>query len=143
MTTWHTYGYGICTDEITTKDVKRLENLLEQAPDYNEYLQESLQRHRIEDPTWEDYMEADEDYNLGLPTILREVIEEAEGIELEACDDFEGRRFLLYCPRYPWHLSVEDSKLTEDRCRELFEKYIRILTDEKLNIDYQSVQNGG
>ena len=19
-TTWHTYGYGICTDEITTKD---------------------------------------------------------------------------------------------------------------------------
>lgn len=137
MSSWITYGYGICTDEITTKDVKRLEDLLELAPDYHGYLQESLQRRGIESPTWEDYMEADKDYNLGLPTILREVIAEAEWVELETCDNFEGRRFLLYCPKYPWNISVKESKLTKDGCRELFEKYVQILTDEKVDIDYQ------
>lgn len=142
-TTWHTYGYGICTDEITTKDVKRLEDLLELAPDYCEHLQDILQYCGIENPTWEDYIEADGFCTCGLPSILGEVIAEAEGVELELCDDFEGRSFLLYCPRYPWNLSVKDSKLTEDGCRELFEKYIRILTDEKVDIDYQSVENGG
>lgn len=141
--TWHTYGYGICTDDIATKDVKRLEVLLELAPDYRDYLQEILQDLGVENPTWDDYMNADQDYNLGLSTILREVISEAEGVELEACDDIEGHRFLLYCPRYPWHFSVKDNKLTEDGCKELFKKYVRILTDQDVDIDYQSVENGG
>ncbi len=31
--TWHNYGYGICVDDIKTQDVKRMQALLELAPE--------------------------------------------------------------------------------------------------------------
>ena len=31
-TTWHNYGYGICVDDIKTRDVTRLESMLKLAP---------------------------------------------------------------------------------------------------------------
>ena len=34
-TTWHNYGYGICVDDIKTKDVARLEQLLAMAPKFS------------------------------------------------------------------------------------------------------------
>lgn len=33
---WHNYGYGICTDDITERSIERLKNLLALAPEFNE-----------------------------------------------------------------------------------------------------------
>lgn len=143
MTTWHIYGYGICTDDILERDVKRLGTLIAMAPDYQSCIHEYFARKEIGEPTWDNYMETDVDYELGLPTIMREVIEEDAGIELTACEDFDGKKFLLYEPKYPWTCPYAEKNLTQDAIKALYEKYIRILTDEKIEIDFKSVENGG
>ena len=138
--TLHIYGYGICTSVIPTEDVKKLEAVLAFAPAYNECLQEYFKEREIAEPSWDDYMDTDVDYYLGLPSILREVIEEAEGIGLTACDNFDGDKFLLYEPKYPWNLPYAEKDLTEDKLREMFEKYVLILTDEEVEVEYHSIE---
>ena len=90
--TWHYYGFGICTDAIQTKDVERLQALLAKAPELEKEIQKWLTECGIEDPVWDDYMEYDQDYSLGLATIMKEVILEAEGIEMTACDSYDAGR---------------------------------------------------
>lgn len=140
MGTYHIYGLGVRTSTIPTEDVKRLERLLALAPSYNECLQEYFETQGIDEPSWKDYMDTDFDFQLGLPAILREVIEEAEGIDLTACDNFDGDKFLLYEPKYPWNLPYAEKDLTEDKLREMFEKYVRILTDEEVEVEYHSIE---
>ncbi len=143
MDTWHIYGFGFCTDQILTEDVKKLESLLALAPAYHENILECFKERGINDPTWDDYMEMDVDYGLGLPTILQEVIEEADGIRLTACDNYAGEKFLLYEPKYPWACPQAEKALTPETLKTIFEKYIHILTDWKVEIGYHSVENGG
>ena len=71
------------------------------------------------------------------------VIEEAEGITLTACNDCEGRKYLLYQPCYPWQLSDNTRELTQERLDTLFRKYVKMLTDEEVEVSYQEVENGG
>ena len=80
-TSWHNYGYGIRVDDIVCSDVERLEQLLTTAPDFSAKLHGWLSETGINEPVWEDYMEYDQDFCLGLATILKEVIEETEGIQ--------------------------------------------------------------
>lgn len=141
--TWHTYGYGVCVSEIKEPSVDRLQSLISMAPVYQQNIQEWFSDCGISEPTYEDYMEFDQDFRLGLATILKEVISEAENIELEACDSYDGRTYLLYCPEYPWNQTGRKQLTTEDAATELFQKYISVLTDEPINMDYQSVENGG
>lgn len=141
--TWHNYGYGICTDDIKTHSVERLENLLLLAPKFKAQVDEWLRKEDIKEPTWNDYMEFDEDYNLGLATLLKEVIEEAEGISLNACDDFEGTNYLMYQAKYPWSLTDIERNLTKEQVTEIFERYVGILTDEEILIADQEAENGG
>ena len=72
-----------------------------------------------------------------------EVILEAENVRLEACDSFEGKDYLLFCPDYPWNRNNQKQLMTEEAVDELFRKYIPVLTDIPIEIDYQSVENGG
>ncbi len=88
-------------------------------------------------------MEYDQDFRLGLATILKDVILEAENVRLEACDSFEGKDYLLFCPDYPWNRNNQKQLMTEEAVDELFRKYIPVLTDIPIEIDYQSVENGG
>lgn len=88
-------------------------------------------------------MDYDDDNQLGLATILRIVIEECEGIHLVACDDFAGREYLIFHQQYPWNMNTKELAMTKERLDKLFAKYISILTDEPLVIDYQVVENGG
>ena len=141
--TWHTYGYGIRVDHIKERSVERLENLLSMAPEYQKELHTWLEECEITEPTFEDYMEFDQDYNLGLATILKEVIHEAENIEFTACDDFSGRDYLIYEASYPWYFNKTKTLPTEEAAEELFRKYISILTDAPILIEYQGVENGG
>ena len=140
--TWHTYGYGICVDHIKERSVERLEKLLSMSPEYQKDIHTWLEDCEITDPTFEDYLEFDQDYNLGLATILKEVIREAEHIELTACDDLDCREYLIYEAGYPWFFSKTKILATEKETEDLFRKYIAILTDEPITVEYQGVENG-
>lgn len=140
---WHTYGYGICVSDITERSVERLQKLLAMAPDFQKAVQEWLDECEITEPIYEDYMDFDQDFRLGLATILKEVIRDVEGLELVACDSYDGKDYLLYCPSYPWYQNGSKQLETEEEAEALFQKYVSILTDEPIEIGYQEVENGG
>ena len=141
--TYHTYGYGICVDDIKYNSVDKLKKLLGFAPQYEADINEWLEQNEIDNPTIEDYYEYDEDWCLGLASILKMVILEATGIEFSACNDFDGRQYLVYEPWYPWELPDSDRMLTKEQLNSVLAKYILVLTEEMPNIGYQSVENGG
>lgn len=89
------------------------------------------------------YIEFDQDYNLGLAYILQQVILETEDIEFTACNDFDGRIYLLYEPSYPWDMPDRDMSLKEQDIIKILAKYLRFLTDENIPVDYHSPENGG
>ena len=140
---WHTYGYGICVSDITDCTVERLQNLLSLAPEFQQEVQSWLEGCEITEPAVEDYLEFDQDFRLGLAAILKEVIQETEGVELVACDSYDGMDYLLYCPGYPWRQKDQKQLQTEEEAEELFRKYVSVLTDGEIVIDYQAVENGG
>lgn len=141
--TRHTYGYGICVSDIKEESLERLQKLVSMAPEYQNKIQKWLNECGISEPNYKDYLEFDQDFYLGLASILKEVILEAEDIELVACDNYEGEQYLLYPPDYPWNRGCRRQLMTEEAVVELFQKYVSVLTDEMIEIDYQSVENGG
>ena len=146
--TYHTYGYGICTDDIKTTP-ERIEQLLLLAPEFAEKIHATLKE--WEDGEWkspnattEDYIGAAQEFDsgyYGLASLLRAVIYEAESIDLTACDNFDCVNYLVYKPCYPWQVTEKHRDLTEDKLRDLFAKYVNILTDEVLDIEYLSIGN--
>lgn len=141
--TWHTYGYGVCVSDIGEPPVERIQNLLAMAPVLQKEIQEWLDERGISAPDYNDYMEFAQDFQLGLATILKDVILEAENVDLVACESYECEDYLLFAPDYPWHQKHLKRLETEKEVEELFRKYISVLTDEPININYQSVENGG
>lgn len=142
-TSWHTYGYGICLSRLECDSMERMQKLLELAPKYHKSVQNWLKEQRIEEPEVDDILESDQEYHLGLATILQNVIQEAEDIRFTACDDYNSEPYLLYEPSYPWNMLVQERNLTEEKLRQLLSKYVSILTDEVFEVDYCSVENGG
>ena len=140
---WYTNGYGICVSDLGDPPVERIQDLLAMAPVFQREVQEWLDERGITDPDPDDYMEFDQDFMLGFATILKKVILEAENVELEACDSFEGKDYLLFCPNYPWNRTGQKQLKTETDVADIFKKYIPLLTDKPIDIDYQSVENGG
>lgn len=141
--TWHTYGYGVCTSEVEDIPIIRMMELLKTAPRAQKDIFLWLVKKGISEPKTEDILAYDEESRLGLATILQMVIQEAEGIYLAACDDFDGRTYLLYEQALPWQIAENEKNLTEESVRKIFQKYFSILTDAEVTIDYQSVENGG
>lgn len=141
--TWHTYGYGVEMTDITCDSVDRIKLLLSVAPNFGKQVAEWFERWGITEPAVEDYVEFDQDYNLGLAYILQQVILEAEGIEFTACNDFDGRIYLLYGPSYLWDMPERDISLKERDIAHILTKYLRLLTDENIPVDYHSPENGG
>lgn len=141
-TSWHTYGYGIRTDIIHTT-VEKIEKLLNLAPNYKKEIHTWMQESDITKPTVDDYLDYDQDTQLGLATILSEVIFEAENIHLECAENFDCDKFLLYTPEYPWRMKENEHTLTEAQITDIFKKYVSILTDKEIPIEYKSVANGG
>ena len=54
-----------------------------------------------------------------------------------------GNTYLLYEPRYPWWLKDCERHLTETDICSLLAKYVSIITDELITVDYQNPENGG
>lgn len=146
--TWHFYGYGIKVDEIGEISKERLKSLIDLAPVFKKRLQEQLDEMQIPDPELMDYCDAMQCANLdfaflGLASIMKYVMEEVEGLEFVACDNFDNEHFLIFTPQYPWRMTELEKQVTEESLNDLFTKYVSILTDKEIDIDYQSVENGG
>lgn len=144
--TWSTDGFGFCVDDIKTtpeRVLKLAELNNETLKDLREYLSETYTDGYVdEDLTMEDFDDFEGNYGeRGLSTILREVINEE--LSIVWADDFDGVDFILYCPRYPWSLKETEKNLTKEDVENILMKYIKILTDDPIEIDYYSVENGG
>lgn len=140
---WHNYGYGIQVDDIKINSVENLKKLIALAPKYEKQINEWFADCNITNPTIDDYFDFDQDYNLGLATLLGKVIWEAEEIGFVYCDDYDGNTFLIFAPRYPWNITEKEKNLTEKDVENIIRKYVNILTDQEITIDYQAVENGG
>jgi hypothetical protein len=140
--TWITYGYGICVDDIDTT-VNAIETLLEKAPKFRDEIHSYFKDCDIETPTLDDYLDYDQDFYGGLATILQKVISEVDEIELVYADDYNGVKFLLFTRLYPWEMSEREKNFTQDDLTNLFTKYVSILTNQTIDIDYYDVENGG
>jgi len=142
--TWTVNGYGICTNDIyTTKE--KIEVLLQLAPKFNEEVSNWLEECGIENPDLDDYLEYDQDYYSGIAYLLQQVIYEAENVNLEIAEDYDSDYYLMVCPSYLWgKLTDEERALdTQDKVNALFEKYLKVVADNDVSIDYYSVENGG
>ena len=155
--TWINYGYGICVSDLEKEvPANNLMTLIKQAPKlfkkmkkfFEEFCTESeldiseINSYDILTDFVENGSGLDCNYG-GLASILHEVIKEKEDIELLVCDDFDGKNYLIYQPEYPWSKRTEaESQLTEEKLAQLFGKYLHIVTDEEITVDYRSVANG-
>ena len=144
--TWTTYGIGFCVDDIDTTP-KRLLRLATMKPDVlkdvREYLDSIFEgkEYKDEDLTLEDFDDLEGIYcERGVAYVLHKVIDE---IRVTFADDYNGTPYILYCPHYPWNMSENEKNLKYEDIVNIFEKYIEILTDEFVEIDHQSVENGG
>ena len=93
--TYHIYGFGVELSQLGEISLGRLEQLIDMAPIFKSKIIKWFEDEKIDKPTLENYYEYDEE-NLGLPSLLKEVIFELEGIDLTACEDLNSRQYLLY-----------------------------------------------
>lgn len=143
--TWIEYGYGFCVDDIHTTPDKLLK-LAAMRPDVlrdvRSYLNEIFpDGYKDEDLTMENFNDLEGDYcEYGLSYVLYNVIND---LEIIYANDYNGTEFILYTPTYPWHMHEEERNLTQDDVKNIFMKYISVLTDNYVPIIYYSVENGG
>lgn len=136
-----TYGYGICVSDLKEPTLKSITDIISVAPIYRKSILDVL--NNKDNPTIDDVYELLEYEHLGIAEILAEVIQECENVELTACDDFDGKTYLVYEPCYPWNLPESDRNITQNTIECIIKKYISMYTDESLEFDYQCVENGG
>lgn len=143
---WTTDGFGFCVDDIKTNPEKLLKlaamkpDVLEQVRDYlNEYFEG--EEYSDDKLVMADFDDLEGDYcERDITYILYHVIDE---IPVVYVSDYNGTPYILYCPTYPWNLGENERSLTADKVEAIFRKYIGVLTDKYVPIDYYSVENGG
>ena len=140
---WTTNGFGFCVDDIHTTP-KRLmelaamnEKVLRRV---EEYLNEEHPGWTIESLNMEDFNDLEGDCG---ETCLAHVLYEIINLSVSVALDFGNRHYILYEPSYPWSIPDGEENLTEEDVLRIFRKYISVVTDENIFIDYQSVENGG
>ena len=130
--TYHIYGFGVELSQLGEITLERLEQLIDMAPIFKSKILKWLEEEKVDKPTLENYYEYDEE-NLGLPTLLKEVIFELEGIDLTACEDLNSRQYLLYEEKYPWNMTTIDCFMTPERLSNIYRKHIKVISD---SLDY-------
>lgn len=141
-----TYGHGICTDNIHTT-IDKIKTLLAMAPRAYDLCVDAFKDAEEDGITtvdefadyigqgWDEYEEA------GLATILAVVINEREGIKLLPTMDCAGFSYLVMPERLPWNFNHADKNLTEDGLNNIIGKYVRMLTDEDIEIKYWHIES--
>ena len=137
--TYHIYGFGVELSQIGEVELERLEQLIGMAPVLESKIRKWFKEENINKPKLKNYYEFDEE-NLGLPTLLKEVIFELEGIDLTACEDLNNRQYLLYESKYPWNMTTIDCFMTPERLSNLYRKYLKIISDLDFVIECHGVE---
>jgi len=145
--TWTTDGYGFCVDDIETTAEKLLAlaamkpNVLKDIREYLDCMFEEDGGYIDEDLLMDVFDDLEGDYcERGIAYVLYNVIDE---IDIVFADDYNGVPYILYDPKYPWSMNEREKNLTREDVDNIFNKYISILTDKPVRIDYYSVENGG
>ncbi len=140
---WHNYGYGICTSDLDVDSVERIEMLLDRAPYYKEKIHGSFKTQNISSPTLEDYYCATRESEFEIADLLMEVLCEVTGLNFVSCDDSEDNYYLLYTPMYPWDMGEANKSATEEEVASLIKEYVSIVSDTVIEVAYQEVENWG
>lgn len=140
--TYIMYGYGVQTGLIDAQtSLPQVQELLNLAPNFKKKVIGLIRNE--EDPDLRTYLEIPDGFCSGTAFLLQGVIEEAENIRLNICEDCENGWYLLYLPAYPWEkLTEEESKLSEESLGQILGKYVRILVSEPIEINYFHAENG-
>lgn len=146
---WTVDGFGFCVDDIdydklTIEHILKLASMDEKLfQKVRNYLDEICEEHDItyDELTIDDFDELEGEYgDRGLAHIFLNVIKE---IHIVFTDDYDGVPYILYVPKYPWSMKEEEKNITKEDVIAIFEKYIKILTDIPVKLDYYCVENGG
>lgn len=140
---WVNYGIGVCTSDLKIKSTKAVAKLISLAPDFEEHVKQVFKGCDIQKPTLEDYLELDEDYQNGIAYILQEVINELTDINVTACDDINGNRYLIYQPSYPWLMTNLEKGLDKQTIKDILTRYISVITNTEFTIGDVSAENCG
>lgn len=146
--TWHDYGVGINANKIETT-AEKIRAFIALAPEYEKVCRKRIPAY--DTLTTKELLEAIIDTRgdlwdyYGLATVICNVVSEKENIRLLACSDFYDTSYCIFPAMYPWTLSDEEMRLTEERLYDLFKKYIAYISVqslEELDYGYQEVENG-
>ena len=145
--TWINYGYGVetPTNPITFENLKKF---LGNHKVVKEWIQDVIENEVVdEDITIIDDYEGKDCECCGIASMLKDVIQDEDNIRLVACDDYDGRYFLIFTPRYPWDDMTDEEKIikTQDDIKNLISPYLVELYGEKYmpEFEYKEVENGG
>ena len=157
------HGYGICTDFAmdgkfkkirTSEDLEPLKKLINMAPkfaaDHTVVTLQAMEKDIYEDEmslAWvaSDLMYAifgDDAGGCGLSYILSLVIAECEDVHLATTLDCDCSEFLLFAKKFPWQLTEREKTITKDELDAIFSKYVSVLTDEPIEIQYMELNLG-
>lgn len=137
---WSVDGYGICVDKIHTTEEK-IKELVEFASKTKKHFEESFGNSFSLSEVNE--YEGRESSEYGFAALLADVMTECEDIFFTACCNFDNNGYVLFEPRYPWAMGEKENTLTSEKLDKIFKKYIAVLTDEDIIINFYSVENGG
>lgn len=149
------YGCGLATWDLDKASPDRVRALIAYLPDYESEMKEKASKDGLDyealsteeltelKDTLEDAQFA---CGMGVADIIAEVVCRLEGITLTTCSDYEGNRFLLFVPSYPWQMTEREMRLSPEELEGVFEKYVKALSDKTLSeLDYgdKEVENIG
>lgn len=139
---WTVNGFGVCIDDIKTTPARVLELArLKNMDEVTEYLDDGRPGWTESDLSMDDFNDLCGDYGeYGVAYVLLNAIDE---IDISYANDYCGVQYVLFEPTYPWYMSQKTAKITEEDVINVMRKYISILTDDEVAIDYYSVENGG
>ena len=140
--TWHDYGYGVNLHGLEFNSPERVVALLSRVPSILEHIKREFEVNEITEPTVEDYIEYG-DFTCGIAGMLSEVIEQKEKIFFYVCEDFDGCKYIMYTPCYPWEMRWRDRRMTKKKIQKVLSKYLKILTDSHFDIELVESANGG
>ena len=142
---FHIYGHGICTDDIKTS-IDKIKTLIAMAPNTQDMLKDAYADAEADEITdvneWAEYMGQgwSDHEEAGLATILAVVINELEGIHLLATTDSQAIAYLVMQEKLPWQYSYREKQLTEEALNDMFKKYVNVLTDTPITIEYKHIE---
>lgn len=138
MSEWHDYGYGVNISDLNITSVSRIETLLKKAPKVRALIRAYLEECEIETPTIKDYEMWD--YDWGIAAVIAAVMKEDTGMDFISSKDSDNDDlYIIYSPCYPWEMKDAERELTEAKLNEIYTDFLSIVTDDKINPDYQSV----